>query len=283
MKTATAGMKTMLASNNEFFIADLYTFTLLDGTIYRYTSGDGNLTISGNVFDSASLILKRSSISLTIGLQVDTLTIIINPKDGDTMASKPFLKALVQGNIDGATVRLERAIMTTYGDTTNGILTMFVGRISDIAMSRTVATLSVKSMIELLNVQIPKNLYSLSCIHSVYDDGCTLLKSSFATTATVTTATAGTINFTDAKATGYYDQGMIEFTSGLNIGLKRTVKTHVNGSITLSLYLPNIPLVGDTFTLYAGCDRTQATCSAKFSNLSHFRGYPYIPAPEVIV
>jgi hypothetical protein len=36
-------------------------------------------------------------------------------------------------------------------------------------------------------------------------------------------------------------------------------------------------LVGDNVTLTAGCDRTRATCVAKFNNLANFMGFPYIP------
>jgi len=53
--------------------------------------------------------------------------------------------------------------------------------------------------------------------------------------------------------------------------------------LTLSRPLLNIPIAGDTYTLYAGCDKLQATCSGKFNNLVHFRGFPYIPASEVSV
>lgn len=282
MKTASAGMISMLQNNNQFFIADLYTFTLATGEIYRYTDADADIAANGFVFDSNSLNLKRSSIKTSIGIQVDTMNIEVFAKDGDVISSKPFLQALANGYVDGAQVQLERAIMTTFGDTTNGTIKMFLGRVSELSFNRTLAQISVKSMIELLNIKMPRNLYQLSCLHTVYDSGCTVLKSSFLTAGTVLTATNSTLTFTDLKANGFFDQGIIEFTSGQNIGLKRTVKAHTTGNVSLALYLPSTPLTGDTFNIYPGCDRTQSTCDAKFSNLAHFRGYPYIPAPEAI-
>lgn len=282
MKTATAGMIAMLQNNDQFYVADLYTFTLSDGTIYRYTDADQDITAGGFLFDSGSLNLRRSSIKTSVGIQVDNMNIEVLAKDGDVIASKPFLQAIAQGNVDGAQVKLERAIMTTFGDTTNGTIVMFLGRVAEINFNRTTVSIEVKSMVELLNIKMPRNLYQLSCLHTVYDTGCTLLKSSFATSGTVLTATNSTLTFTDVTASGYFDQGIIEFTGGANIGLKRTVKTHTTGNIALALYLPNIPTAGDTFIIYPGCDRTKSTCSTKFSNLAHFRGYPYIPAPESI-
>lgn len=282
MKTATAGMIAMLQNNDQFYVADLYTFTLSDGTIYRYTDADADIAAGGFLFDSGSLNLRRSSIKTSVGIQVDNMNIEVLAKDGDVIASKPFLQAIAQGNVDGAQVKLERAIMTTFGDTTNGTIVMFLGRVAEINFNRTTISIEVKSMVELLNIKMPRNLYQLSCLHTVYDTGCTLLKSSFATSGTVLTATNSTLTFTDVTASGYFDQGIIEFTSGSNIGLKRTVKTHTTGSVALALYLPNIPTAGDTFIIYSGCDRTQSTCNTKFLNLAHFRGYPYIPAPESI-
>jgi uncharacterized phage protein (TIGR02218 family) len=41
------------------------------------------------------------------------------------------------------------------------------------------------------------------------------------------------------------------------------------------------PANGDTFNIYPGCDKKQATCSTKFANLTHFRGFPYIPRPRL--
>ncbi len=69
---------------------------------------------------------------------------------------------------------------------------------------------------------------------------------------------------------------------GANSGLVRTVKSyaHSSGLVTVVLALPNTPAVSDAFTIYPGCDLTMATCSSKFSNLAHFGGQPFVPAPE---
>ena len=45
--------------------------------------------------------------------------------------------------------------------------------------------------------------------------------------------------------------------------------------------LPFAPSPGDAFTVYAGCDHTQGTCQGRFNNLANFRGFPYVPPPEL--
>ena len=39
---------------------------------------------------------------------------------------------------------------------------------------------------------------------------------------------------------------------------------------------------GQTFTVTAGCDKTVATCSAKFSNAINFRGFPHMPGNDFL-
>jgi uncharacterized phage protein (TIGR02218 family) len=38
--------------------------------------------------------------------------------------------------------------------------------------------------------------------------------------------------------------------------------------------------VGDVLAVYAGCDKKLATCRDKFSNVTNFRGEPYVPGQD---
>jgi uncharacterized phage protein (TIGR02218 family) len=62
-----------------------------------------------------------------------------------------------------------------------------------------------------------------------------------------------------------------------------TVKSWTGGIVTPFLPLPSPPAPGDTVTLYAGCDRTMATCNSKFNNLANFGGQPFIPIPDTML
>lgn len=81
--------------------------------------------------------------------------------------------------------------------------------------------------------------------------------------------------------TGYFTQGVVTFTSGLNTGLSRFVIEYQAGGLTKIIdALPYPPSPGDAFTILPGCDKSQPTCDHKFSNLIHFGGQPFIPQPE---
>lgn len=80
---------------------------------------------------------------------------------------------------------------------------------------------------------------------------------------------------------GYYAQGWVVFNTGVNSGVERMVLGYSGGTFTVVPGLPFTPGVGDTFTIYPGCDKQQQTCAQKFSNLINFGGFPYVPTPEV--
>lgn len=280
MKAGNATINALLNSDRQLFMADLYTITTVAGVIYRYTGADTAITFGGNVFLS-SLKLKRGSVRLAVGLEVDTLDITVYPALSDLIGGAPFLTALRTGALDGATLLLERAYMSVWGDTTPGAFIKFIGRISESRFGRTEARIKIKSDLELLNIQMPHNLYQTGCIHSLYDSGCGLVKASYAAASTVLTGSTTSMLLCGlTQVSAYFDQGTITCNSGTNSGVTRTIKSYTPGVVNLSYPLPVIPGVADAFTAYPGCDKTQATCTSKFNNLVNFRGFPYVPIPE---
>jgi hypothetical protein len=82
---------------------------------------------------------------------------------------------------------------------------------------------------------------------------------------------------------GYFDRGLITFTSGPNTGLSMEVKSYTPGQMILVLPMPYVVAVGNTYSLIAGCDKTFPTCRDRFSNVVNFRGEPYLPGLDSIV
>lgn len=273
MKTASAGLISILNTEDQVYIADLYTFTLNDGTIQKYTNADRDI---GEFLSSDTLRIDRSGLRIVRGVEVDTMKLQIYYQPTST-----FMRSLQSGAMDGARVLVERVIMTTWGDLTNGTLVMFSGRISDADFDRTQASINVKSDFELLNIQMPRNLYQPACSHSLYGTGCGVTKATYTAAKSISaTSTTQTFNTNIILDNGVYDQGVILFTSGANSGVKRTVKSQVGGVVSVALPLAYAPAVGDTFEISQGCDKTKDTCNSKFNNLTHFRGFPYLPPPE---
>lgn len=81
----------------------------------------------------------------------------------------------------------------------------------------------------------------------------------------------------DEPVGGYYDLGVLRFTSGENDGIEREVRRDnegdVFGHVSTWDQFPNDVHVGDTFTIIPGCNRTASTCAGSYNNIKNFRGY----------
>lgn len=282
MKTVSNALLALLAGT-EFMMADLLTITMTSGAVLRLTSSDMDITFGGNIFTSKGPYFKRSAVKCKIGVEVDALDLDIYGDSTMMIGGQPILSAIRAGALDWATVRLERAFMATWGDTSAGTVILFTGRVSDTSTGRTAAKVSVKGITDLLNIQMPKNVWQAACLNVLYDaNSCAVVRSSFTVTGSVSgTSSVNLIGTTLANPDGYFNQGSIKFTSGVLNGLTFTIKNYLSDQITPLNAFPSAPAGGDTFLAVPGCDHTQATCSAKFNNLAHFRGMPFIPTPEM--
>ena len=126
----------------------------------------------------------------------------------------------------------------------------------------------------LLDIDMPRNVYQPTCLHTLYDSGCTLVKNAFGSNGTVGSgSTASVINWSGASLN--FQQGSITFTSGVNAGATATVGSVVAGTSLNLLYpLESVPASGDGFTVYYGCDHTPGTCKTKFNNLGELPRLP---------
>lgn len=274
------------SANTQLLMADLYTFSSLAGLTLRYSGTDQSITINGTTW-SAGPVLRRGRTRMTVGIEVDTLDVSIMADSSVTVSGTPLLQYLAGGGFDGVRLQLERAFSPGPGQAFVGILPLFSGRVSAISgLTRLEARLAVTSDSELLDVKLPRNVYQAPCLNTLYDSACGLVKATYTFSGTCNDAGATRSQFTCtglAQASGYFDLGVVTFTSGPNSGLSRTVRTYTTGLIKTISPFPSAPANGNTFTIAAGCDKRQTTCSTKFSNLARFRGTPYIPTPESIL
>lgn len=283
MKTATRELIDLLHGSDEFLMADLFRITLSNGQILRHTNADMPVVWDGQTYEAHKLIIKRGATRVAVGLDVDSNTLEIAAEPDYRLEGLQWSEAALGGALDGARVVIERIFFSDWA-TPVGAVVIFSGRVSDVSGSRSAVKVDVKSDIELLNVSSPRNIYQSGCMRTLYDGGCKVNREKFTVngrvTANSTTGTELACNLTQAD--GWFNQGVIKFTSGRNAGLSRTVKEHKNGRLSFALRLPFPPQSGDVFKIYPGCDKRQETCGKKFDNIVHFRGFPYIPAADTI-
>lgn len=87
-----------------------------------------------------------------------------------------------------------------------------------------------------------------------------------------------------AFAAGWFAHGVLIWTSGVRSGRKDRVADHRVSGDAVTLFMSPVagapPQPGDTFTIIAGCDKSFATCKAKFANALNFRGFPHLPGND---
>ncbi len=96
-------------------------------------------------------------------------------------------------------------------------------------------------------------------------------------TGGTTTTVIDTVNLTQAD--DYWNWGTIIFTSGNNNGDSRKIIDFDNATkkATLDYALNNAVIVGNTFIIYRGCDKTLAMCTTPYGNTANYHGFHTIP------
>lgn len=307
MKSATTLTQNILSSGL-YTIAECYDITLATGQVYHFTSYDIPLNgisvttkggTSGPFNYLTGLTIVRDKITQKIGTEAGSMEMLIapqsdNPGGAPTIAGYPIMQAVRYGFLDGARVQLNKLFLNAaIGNNTNAV-GWFAGSVQDADADRFMVHLTVDDILAYLaNQQMPRLLWQTGCFHEVYDSGCGLLKATFTVSGTITSVgdAAHFVASAMTQPTGYFKLGVLTFTSGANSGVSGPVNNFTNpGAFAMRFPFPIVPSAGDTFTVYPGCDKQQATCSNSnsaigpaFNNLAHFSGQPYIPVPETIL
>lgn len=121
------------------------------------------------------------------------------------------------------------------------------------------------------------------CDATLGDGRCKVDLGPITVAGTVTTG-SGVSQFADAsraEADGYFDGGLVTWTTGENSGLSMEVETYAAGVFQLRLPMPDAIEAGDDYTVYPGCRKTPADCKTKFNNYINFQGFPDLPGADV--
>lgn len=96
------------------------------------------------------------------------------------------------------------------------------------------------------------------------------------------TSVTSDLTFVDssrAEGADYFGWGTVQFTSGSNAGLAPIkVRDYAAGG-TFTMYEPAyyLPQIGDTYIAIPGCRKRLEDCRDKYSNVTRFGGFPWIP------
>lgn len=257
-----------------------WRLTRKDGVASGFTDHDRALVFDGTTFEAASGF-TASEITDSLGLSVDNLEVT-----GALSSNALTDDDLAAGRYDDAKVEIFRV---NWQDASQRVL-MRAGSLGEVQRSGHGFAAEVRGLAHYL--QQPKGrLYQYTCDADLGDARCgiDLTNATYRGTAVVTRVlsarrfeVSGLAVFDD----GFFTRGLARFTSGPANGLKIEVKAHakISGVVTLDLWsgAEGPPAVGDTLVVTAGCDKTIATCQARFSNALNFRGFPDMPGNDFV-
>jgi uncharacterized phage protein (TIGR02218 family) len=253
--------------------------TLRDGAIFGFTDHTENLTIDGLTY-TASSAYNASTVETHAGLTVDNLE-ALGFLDPDFF-SNDDVRA---GRWDYAQVEI---FMVNYADLTMGRLPLRKGTLGEVTVGKTQFRAELRGLTQNLS-EASGRLQLPACDADLGDARCGVDLDTFPdgrVSATIVSVTSRRI-FSGTvlnQATGWFDGGVVAWTSGANVFYPREVKTFVTGgTIELQDAQPYDVQVGDTFTIQVGCDKNFTTCAAKFNNTINFRGFPHLPGSDRLV
>jgi len=272
LKTLPSALATHVALGTTT-LAHILKITRLDGQVFAFTSADEDVTISGVAYLSTPG-LDVSSVAVSSGLNVDNLE-LTTLDDGTT-----FNKVDVLGGVwRNAAFVISRYNFNSPAD---GVETLMAGTVGEVQLKRGSIVAELRGLQQYLQQSVG-SVTSKTCRARLGDSLCTVALAGYTVTGSVTSVTNNQI-FTDTAATqaaDWFAEGVLTFTSGNCTGLQQKVKAFSAGQFTLSLPMLQNILMGDTYTVYAGCRKRLAEdCAGKFNNVINFQGEPHLPGVD---
>lgn len=279
MKTLPAGLAAHLQSGATT-LAWCWRLTRRDGTSLGFTDHDRDLAFDGTTFEAAAGF-TASEIRDGVGLSVANLEV-----ESALSSSRLEEADILAGLYDDARVEIWRV---NWQAPAQRVL-MRAGSLGDVRRNGIAFTAEVRGLSHYLQ-QPSGRLYQFGCDADVGDHRCKVdlgaltLRGTGGIGAAISPRSFSASNI-DAFAADWFTRGLVTFTTGANAGRAYEVKRHTAAAGIVSIELwqePSSALQsGDAFTITAGCDKSLATCAAKFANNANFRGFPHMPGNDFI-
>lgn len=254
-----------------------WSLTRRDGLVLGFTDHDRDLAFEGVTY-AATTGLEAAESAAELGFAIG------GGEVAGAFAATGLNEAdLARGLYDDARVAIW---LVNWTDPAQRLLleTGFVGEIrrSDLAF-----TAEVRGVAKAFDDERGR-LYMRSCSADLGDARCGVALSAV---NGVVAGTDGRIGLTAPALAGHTDGhftgGRLIFTSGANLGFASEVKSHADAGGVVAIQLwqaPPGPIApSDAFSLTPGCDKSFATCQAKFANGINFRGFPHIPGNDFVI
>lgn len=242
---------------------ELYRFSL-GGYFWRYTNADDNVvTMEGEEFYPEAI--SRTNISVSEEANSSAVTVTLPAWN---QVAKYFTRT-------GAPARHIWLTILRIHRESGEVAQLFTGQVGSASFEGQTAKLDCQPLRASLQRRIPVQLVQSLCTNSLYDERCKANPALFSSTGTITAINGLwlTVSGITSRASDYFAGGYMYHAPTAQYA---TISAHTGPDQIKLLFNPGF-IVGDTPTLYAGCDKRIATCNNKFGNVPNFQGFPFFP------
>ena len=280
MKSVSAGLQAVIDAG-EVKWAFIWKLKRRNGVIYAYTEHDRPLDVDlgdgdGLVSYQPGTISTPSEPDQSIGVKVDSADL-----EGATGLISGFginKDDIVAGRFDGAEITTAHCHWPEPG---LGGMIASVHYAGDAVDNENTFSISSRSLISRFDAR-PTIKIQPECRHEFGSTACGYDLSGQIHAGAITAITDARRYVSDVvQAAGYFDYGVVEFTTGRNAGLKYDVNSSDDlGAIEMS-GPPKLPIsVGDQLILTRGCKKDKPACVA-YANFINFGGFPDVPGGKI--
>lgn len=280
MKTLSPALQAHL-DDGATTLAWCWKITRRDGVVLGFTDHDRILRFDDTEFEPESGF-AASEIRTGSDLAVDA-----QDAEGVLTSDRITEADILDGRWDNAAVEVWRV---NWRDTAQRVL-IRRGAIGEMRRGRVAFVAEVRSLAHVLDQTVGR-VFQGTCDTALGDGRCRVnLEDAAFRGAGVVDAVIRDRAFTAVGLGGFANSwfafGSLTWSGGANGGRRDEVAMHEVNSGVVTLTLIEAPVrsieAGDTFTIFAGCDKRGETCAAKFTNIANFRGFPNIPGQDAVL
>jgi uncharacterized phage protein (TIGR02218 family) len=245
-----------------------------DGVCLGFTSHDRDIEIGGLAYRAAPGMLP-SAVSVSDGFEASTLDV------SGALTSDSIREAdLAAGRWDRAAVSL---FLVDWADPDGERVALARGELGDAAVKANGFEAELRGPAALLERPVAEQT-SPECRAELGDRRCRVdMASRISVTRISAVEAENVVAVADVSGeAGDFGFGRLRWIGGANSGLETPILGSAETLLTLQEPPPFAAREGDLVEIRQGCDKSFATCRARFANAENFRGEPHLPGMDLL-
>lgn len=241
-----------------------------DGVAIGLTAHDRDLTVEGFAYRAAPG-MTPSAIERDASFDADNMDVT-----GALTGAAISERDLLAGRWDGARVSM---LAVDWRDPRDPV-PLGEGTIGSVETRDGMLTAELRGVAAALEAPAVETT-APECRAELGDRRCRVAMAGRRRFARVVAGDGAALTLDHAAADGAYVGGRLRWLSGGNCGLADEIGAQDGATVTLRRP-PRFDPAGARVVVSEGCDKSIATCAARFGNAANFRGEPYLPGIDLL-